>query len=206
MTGADTGSATGTVTGDTSTSGDASMTVSTVTTGSGDSTVTYHVADATLPDATVLRSAFAQDAFGTNITEDTSDIAEDNGAVFAVNGDYRGFRDTGIEIRNGVVYRDEGAREGLAFYRDGTVEVYDETTTTADDLVADGAGGPAARGQLRAARRPDRPGDAAAAGQGGHRGAAGGAGYAVQRSLVFRRRAAAPQVPVAPPPRELVLR
>ena len=41
-------------------------------------------------------------------------------------------------IRNGVVYRDEGAREGLAFYRDGTVEVYDETTTTADELLADG--------------------------------------------------------------------
>jgi exopolysaccharide biosynthesis protein len=120
------------------TSDDAAVTVSTVTTGSGDSTVTYYVADVVLTDATVLRSAFAQNSFGQNITENTSDIAADNGAVFAVNGDYYGFRDTGIVIRNGVVYRDEGAREGLAFYRDGTVEVYDETTTTADDLVADG--------------------------------------------------------------------
>jgi hypothetical protein len=136
--GSGTGADGGTTTGDTYTSDDASVTVSTVTTGSGDSTVTYYVADVTLTDATVLRSAFAQDAFGTNITEDTSDIAEDNGAVFAVNGDYYGFRDTGIEIRNGVVYRDEGAREGLAFHRDGTVEVYDETQTTADELVAEG--------------------------------------------------------------------
>jgi hypothetical protein len=32
------------------------------------------------------------------------------------------------------------------------------------------------------------------------------AGYAVQRSLVSRRRTAAPPVPVAPPPRELVSR
>jgi exopolysaccharide biosynthesis protein len=138
-TDADTGTTTDATTTDTTyESDDASIAISTVVTGSGDDTVTYYVADVTLTDATVLRSAFAQNAFGTNITETTSDIAEDNDAVFAINGDYYGFRDTGSVIRNGVVYRDEGAREGLAFYRDGTVEVYDETTTTADELVADG--------------------------------------------------------------------
>ena len=120
------------------TSDDVDISVSTVTTGTGDDTVTYYVADVTLTDATVLRSAFAQNAFGENITETTSDVAADNDAVFAINGDYYGFRDTGIVIRNGVVYRDEGARQGLALYTDGHVEVYDETATTADQLVADG--------------------------------------------------------------------
>ena len=128
----------GVLTDTTYTSDDADISVSTVTTGTGDDTVTYYVADVTLTDATVLRSAFAQDAFGENITETTSDIAADNDAVFAINGDYYGFRDTGIVLRNGVVYRDEGARQGLAFYTDGHVEVYDETATTADQLVADG--------------------------------------------------------------------
>jgi exopolysaccharide biosynthesis protein len=127
-----------TVTGTTYESDDASISISTVVTGSGDDQVTSYVADVTLSDATVLRSAFANNQFGTNITETTSAIAEDNDAVFAINGDYYGFRDTGIVIRNGVVYRDEGAREGLAFYTDGHVEVYDETTTTADELVAAG--------------------------------------------------------------------
>lgn len=111
------------------------VTVREVTTGSGDQTVTYFVADLVLSDATVLRSAFAGDAFGTNIIDETSDIAEQNEAIFAVNGDYYGFRDTGIVIRNGVAYRDEGAREGLAFYRDGHVELYDETATDADTLI-----------------------------------------------------------------------
>ncbi|HKU35177.1 MAG TPA: phosphodiester glycosidase family protein [Paenarthrobacter sp.] len=131
-------SASATVTDTSYTKGGTGVTISKVTTGSGDSTVTYYVADVVLDDATTLKSAFAEDTFGENITENTSDIAADNNAVFAINGDYYGFRDTGIVIRNGVVYRDEGARQGLAFYKDGTVKVYDETTTTADQLIADG--------------------------------------------------------------------
>ena len=134
----DTSGAEGTFTGTTYTSQYCTITISTVVTGSGDSTVTYYVADVVLTDATVLRSAFANNEFGTNIVETTSAIAADNGAVFAINGDYYGFRDTGIVIRNGVSYRDAGARDGLAFYRDGSVKVYDETATDADTLIADG--------------------------------------------------------------------
>ena len=116
----------------------ASISISTVVTGSGSDTVTYYVADVQLTDATALRSAFAQNSFGENIVENPSAIAEDNGAVFAINGDYYGFRDTGIIIRNGVIYRDSGARTGLAFYLDGHVEVYDETATTAQELLDSG--------------------------------------------------------------------
>lgn len=134
-TSAGTAAGAATVDGDTYTSDGTRITVSQVTTGSGDDTVTYYVADVVLSDMADLRSAFAQDAFGTNITETTSDIAADHDAVLAINGDYYGFRDTGIVVRNGVVYRDEGAREGLALYRDGHVEVYDETSTDAQSLV-----------------------------------------------------------------------
>ncbi len=121
------------------TTAETEVTVTTVTEGTGSATVTYYVADVVLGDATDLRSAFAKDQFGENITELTSEIAADNDALFAVNGDYYGFRDTGIVIRNGVVYRDEPAREGLVFYTDGRVEVYDETETSAAELLADGA-------------------------------------------------------------------
>jgi exopolysaccharide biosynthesis protein len=134
----DTSTANGTFTNTSYTSQFCTITLSTVVTGSGDSTVTYYVADVVLTDATVLRSAFADNEFGTNIVEYTSDIAKDNDAVFAINGDYYGFRETGIVVRNGVVYRDKGARAGLAFYRDGSVKVYDETATSADALVAAG--------------------------------------------------------------------
>lgn len=111
------------------------ITVREVTTGSGDATVTYFVADLVLSDATVLRSAFAGNQFGTNITDETSSVAAQNDAILAINGDYYGFRETGIVIRNGVVFRDEPAREGLAFHRNGLVTVYDETQTSAQELV-----------------------------------------------------------------------
>ncbi len=116
-----------------------SITISTVVEGGGSDTVTYYVADVFIDDATALRAGFADDAFGTNIIADTSDIAEQNDAVFAINGDYYGFRDSGIMIRNGVTYRNDGVRTGLVAYTDGTMAVYDETTTTADELLADGA-------------------------------------------------------------------
>lgn len=115
-----------------------SIAISKGTTGSGNGKVTYYVADVTLDDATQLRSAFANNEFGTNIIDLPSSIARGSKAVFAINGDYYGFRTDGIVVRNGVVYRDKGVRTGLAFYRDGTVKVYDETKTTGKQLVASG--------------------------------------------------------------------
>jgi len=112
-----------------------SIEISTVVTGSGDDQLTYYVADVELADPTALRGGFADNQFGTNIVADTSDIAAGYDAVFAINGDYYGYRDTGIVIRNGVLYRDEGARTGLAIYQDGTFEIYDETTTTGQELI-----------------------------------------------------------------------
>jgi hypothetical protein len=46
---------------------------------------TIYVADIQLTDASYLKTALAQDTFGTNITETTSTIAENNNAIFAVN-------------------------------------------------------------------------------------------------------------------------
>lgn len=109
-----------------------------VVTGSGSNQLVYFVADVTLSDTTDLKSAFAENKFGTNITDVVSSIAEDNNAIFAINGDYYGFRDNGVIIRNGVLYRNVPAREGLAIYKDGTIKVYDEKTLSADELLADG--------------------------------------------------------------------
>jgi hypothetical protein len=119
-------------------SGTTSIEISTVVEGSGSNRVTYYVADVFLGDGTQLRGGFAENKFGRNIVKGTSDIAESYAAIFAVNGDYYGFRDNGILIRNGVLYRDNGARAGLAIYRNGMMAVYDERTTSGAELLAAG--------------------------------------------------------------------
>ncbi len=140
-TGSDTDSDSGTtasVTDTTYEGENASISVATYTEGSGSETVTYFVAEIDAASGTAIRSAFANNQFGQSITARTSEIAADNNAILAINGDYYGFRDSGIVIRNGVAYRDDGAREGLAIYADGHMEIYDETETTAADLLAAG--------------------------------------------------------------------
>lgn len=126
------------ITADTYTSANTKITISKQESGSGQNKITYYVADVTLKDAATLRSAFADNSFGQNIVEKVSTIAAQNNAVFAINGDYYGFRDSGILIRNGVIYRDTPARTGLAIYKDGTMRVYDETSTSAKELLAAG--------------------------------------------------------------------
>lgn len=108
------------------------------TKGSGMDKITYFVADVKLKDSSYLHSAFAKNTFGRNITETTSEIAENNKAIFAINGDYYGFRSDGVLIRNGKVYRDTPSRTSAAFYNDGTMKVFDETKISSNDLLNSG--------------------------------------------------------------------
>lgn len=102
--------------------------------------ITYFVSDIQLDDVTDLRAAFAKNQYGQNIKEPLSNMAKDHEAVFAVNGDFYGWREDGIVIRDGVLYRDKPTgRECLVIYRDGTAEVIQEKSTTGEELVNQGA-------------------------------------------------------------------
>jgi exopolysaccharide biosynthesis protein len=120
------------------TSASKSITITRVESGSTADPLVYFVADVQLTDATALQAAFAKNKFGRNIIDVVSAIAADNQAILAINGDYYGFRDDGVIIRNGVLYRNVPAREGLAIYKDGSLAVYDEKTVTAAQLLAAG--------------------------------------------------------------------
>lgn len=101
-----------------------------------------YVADVTVSSSEYLKTAFAQNSFGTNVTAKTSVTAEDNDAILAVNGDYYGANSSGYVIRNGVVYRDtvrENSNNGdLAIYKDGSFKIIYEDQISADQLVKDG--------------------------------------------------------------------
>ena len=101
-----------------------------------------YVADVTLSSADYLKTALAQNSYGTNVTAKTSVTAAKNNAILAVNGDYYGANSLGYVIRNGVVYRDsvrEDASNGdLAIYKDGSFKIIYENQISADQLVQDG--------------------------------------------------------------------
>ena len=126
------------ITSDGLSASEGSITITKSTEGSGNNAVVSFAAEIKLNAMTLLRGAFANNKFGQNIIDTPSNIAAQHNGIWAINGDYYGFRDTGIVIRNGVAYRDSGAREGLAFYQDGSVKLYDETGTNAQQLLNEG--------------------------------------------------------------------
>ena len=101
-----------------------------------------YVADVRVSSSEYLKTAFAQNSFGTNVTAKTSVTAADNDAILAVNGDYYGANSSGYVIRNGVVYRDtvrENFNNGdLAIYKDGSFKIIYEDQISAEQLVKDG--------------------------------------------------------------------
>ena len=100
-----------------------------------------YVADITLSSPEYLQTALAQNAYGRNVTAKTSEMAVENGAILAINGDYYGSQESGYVLRNGVLYRDiaERGQEDLVIYEDGSFEIITEDEVTAQELLDRGA-------------------------------------------------------------------
>lgn len=99
---------------------------------------TVYVADIQVTDASYLKTAFANGTYGRNIKETTSSMAEDNNAIFAINGDYYGFRNYGYVLKNGAAYRDTARRSGddetLVIDKNGNFSLINESQTSLDSL------------------------------------------------------------------------
>ena len=100
-----------------------------------------YVADVQLSSAEYLKTAFANASYGRNVTAKTSEIAAENHAILAINGDYYGAQEKGYVLRNGVLYRNFASRdqEDLAIYNDGSFGVFEEQSISADTLLSNGA-------------------------------------------------------------------
>lgn len=100
-----------------------------------------YVADIVLSSSEYLKTAFAQNSYGKNVTEKTSEIATEANAILAINGDYYGVQEKGYVLRNGTLYRSEAeeGQEDLVIYEDGSFEVISEEEITAESLLEQGA-------------------------------------------------------------------
>lgn len=105
---------------------------------------TVYLADVRLKDPDLLKTGLAGDSFGRNLAETPSSIAKRNGAVFAINGDYYGFREKGYVMRGSYLYRKlSNTRypygEDLVIWEDGSFEIINEASVTAQELADKGA-------------------------------------------------------------------
>ena len=95
-----------------------------------------YVADIQVSSIDHLLTAFAEDTYGKNITAKTSEIAESNDAILAINGDFYGSQESGYVLRNGVIYRDNARRnrEDLVIDDSGDFYIINEDEVSLDSI------------------------------------------------------------------------
>ena len=100
-----------------------------------------YVADVQVSSPEYLKTAFAKSSYGKNVTEKTSEMAEENNAILAINGDYYGAQENGYVLRNGVIYRDSASKDqqDLVINSDGSFSIIEEEETSLTTLLNDGA-------------------------------------------------------------------
>ncbi len=101
--------------------------------------VTYYVQDIYVRSIENLQTAFAEDTYGKAVTDWVQDMAIENDAVAAINGDYYGVESGGVVIRNGVLYRDDANADVLVLYYDGTMKAFAAGDFDADLEMESGA-------------------------------------------------------------------
>jgi len=113
-------------------SSDVSVTVTEQTQGD----YTYHIADVYVQNIESIKTAFGGGDYLAG-KELTQQIAIDNGAILAVNGDGYSSRSSGPLVRNGVWYRDTVDRENdvCALLRDGRMLTFAAGKVTVDTLT-----------------------------------------------------------------------
>ncbi|MBR3311968.1 MAG: phosphodiester glycosidase family protein [Solobacterium sp.] len=101
-----------------------------------------YAADVQLSSVDYLYTAFAENAYGKNVTDTTSSIAGQNSAILAINGDFYGARNSGYVLRNGTLYRDtvsSSDQEDLVINADGSFSIITEGTADASEIESSGA-------------------------------------------------------------------
>ncbi len=101
---------------------------------------TIYAAEVELSSPALLKTALANGQYGRNVTQKTSAMAADAGAILAVNGDYYGSRERGYVVRGSTVYRESSSgAEYLAILADGTFRMGSEDDASVQELLDAGA-------------------------------------------------------------------
>ncbi len=98
----------------------------------------YFFADIYIADISFFRTAFANQADVMGDREPTKDVAKQNHAILAINGDHC-VDNNGPVIRNGKLYRDEKFADALVMNKDGSMETFFADQLDMNAIEADDA-------------------------------------------------------------------
>ncbi len=105
----------------------------------GNDKITYYVADVQVSSLTYFKTALAKDKYGINIKDDPMDMVEDNDAILAITGDNYSNNQSGIVVRNGILYRDTGNDADVCvLFVDGSMKTYSSDEFDAEEVWAEG--------------------------------------------------------------------
>lgn len=87
--------------------------------------VTFYVADIYLSNIESLKIGFANDTYGIGYTDTVLNMDKQFNSLLTINGDYYGYNESGLVIRNGKLYRETISDEDVCIlYYDGTIKTF----------------------------------------------------------------------------------
>lgn len=119
---------------------DISINIEKKTFGEDRDTVTYYVADIYVADIECFQTYIAENTYGKGFKQEVPEMDVASGALLAMTGDFYGYQDEGVVIRNGVVMRaDDTNLDICVLYYDGTIETFSPEEFDINKAVAKGA-------------------------------------------------------------------
>jgi len=100
--------------------------------------LTYFFADIYIADLACFRTAFAKRAEVMGDREPAKDVANENGAILAINGDHC-VDNNGPVIRNGRLFRDETFADALVLLPDGSMQSFSADQLDMSQVIANQA-------------------------------------------------------------------
>lgn len=105
----------------------------------GNDKVTYYVGDVQVRTLSHFNTALARDKYGVNIKDDIISMTYDNDAILAISGDNYSNNESGIVVRNGILYRDtENDADVCVLFVDGTMKTYSAEEFDSEEIWAEG--------------------------------------------------------------------
>ena len=102
--------------------------------------VVYFVQDIYIRHIECFATAFAKDKYGKGISDTVLNMATNNNAICAMNGDYYGsYPAKGVVIRNGTFYMSNPDGDVCVLFNNGEMKTYSKTGFDADTAMAQGA-------------------------------------------------------------------